>query len=260
MVQGSQRISDDVMAWNGFECKWLECGTTNCKMWMSMIVPDEVDIEHESVIGELKKEVGELRVQSINKDKEVADVKTKEEHSWVNVAKKMKSHNVFERLEKVESDMIVKKSVTRKEVKSTNDEENRKKIILIFNLKNKTGKSDVECVMDVFGKMAAGHSCDDVVDVVRLIQKENDPIIRPIIVECRSEYDKWTVMRMKAKLRECEEYRSVFLEMDLSRAERERGKEGKSNEAERRENIERGAIGVISMATEKRSIAVVCEM
>ena len=44
-------------------------------------------------IGELKKEVGELRVQSINKDKEVAEVKTKEEDSWAIVAKKMKSHN-----------------------------------------------------------------------------------------------------------------------------------------------------------------------
>ena len=31
-------------------------------------------------IGELKKEVGELRVQSINKDNEVAEVKTKEEY------------------------------------------------------------------------------------------------------------------------------------------------------------------------------------
>ena len=166
-------------------------------------------------IGELKKEIGELRVQSINKDKEVAEVKTKEEDSWAIVAKKMKSHNVFERLEKVESDMIVKKSVIRKEVKSTNEEETRKKRIMIFNLK------DVECVKDVFGKMGAGQSCDDVVDVVRLRQKENGPIIRPIIVEFRSEYDKWTVMRMKAKLRECEEYRSVFLEMDLSREERE---------------------------------------
>ena len=95
------------MAWNGFECKWLECGTTNCKMWMSLMVPDEVDMEHEVVkcgmyivkkmnVG--RKEVGELRVQSINKDKEVADVTTKEEHSWAIVAKKMKSHNVFERL------------------------------------------------------------------------------------------------------------------------------------------------------------------
>ena len=90
---------------------------------------------------------------------------------------------------------------------------------MIFNLKNKTGKSDVEYVKDVFGKMGAGQGCD-VVDVVRLRQKENGPIIRPIIVEFRSEYDKWTMMRMKAKPIECEEYRS-FLEMDLSRQERE---------------------------------------
>ena len=129
-------------------------------------------------IGELTKEVGELRVQIINKEKEVADVKTKEERSWAIVAKKMKSHNVFERLEKVESDMIVKKSVIRKEVKSTNEEESRKKIIMIFNLKNKTGKSDVECVKDVFGKKGAGQSCDDVVDIVRLRPKENGHIIR----------------------------------------------------------------------------------
>ena len=133
-----------------------------------MMVPDEVDMEHEAFkcgmcivkemnvmkgekdllkeIGELKKEVGEFRVHTITKDKEVDDVKAKEENSWAIVAKKMKSQNVFERLEKVESDVIVKKSVIRKEVKSTNEEETRKKIIMIFNLKNKTGKSDVECV------------------------------------------------------------------------------------------------------------------
>ena len=33
-----------------------------------------------------------LWVQSINKDKEVAEVKTKEEDSWAIVAKKMKRH------------------------------------------------------------------------------------------------------------------------------------------------------------------------
>ena len=94
-----ERSTEDGVAWNGFECKWLECGTTNCKMWMSMMVSDEVDMEHEVVkcgmcivkemnvvkgekellrkevgewrkeVGELKKEVGELRAQSINKDK-----------------------------------------------------------------------------------------------------------------------------------------------------------------------------------------------
>ena len=49
-------------------------------------------------------------------------------------------HNVFVRLEKVESDIIVEKSVFRKEEKSTNEEDTRKKIIIIFNLKNKAGK------------------------------------------------------------------------------------------------------------------------
>ena len=53
--------------------------------------------------------------------------------------------------------------------------------------------------------------------VVQLIQREAGPITKSIIVELRSEYEKWTVM--KAKLRECEEYISV-LEMDLSREER----------------------------------------
>ena len=73
-------------------------------------------------IGELKKEVGELRVQTITKDKDVDDVKANVEHSWSIVAKKMKSHSVFERLEKVESDMIIEKSVIMKMVKSTNEE------------------------------------------------------------------------------------------------------------------------------------------
>ena len=70
------------MAWNGFECMWLECGTTNCKMWMSMMVPDEVDMGHDVVkcgmcivkqmdVGKgdnelLKQEVGELRKEVEN--------------------------------------------------------------------------------------------------------------------------------------------------------------------------------------------------
>ena len=65
-------------------------------------------------------------------------------------------------------------------------------------------------------------------------------------------------MRIKAKLRECEEYRSFFFRDGYVKG-RERGKECKSNEAERRENTERDAIEVNGMATGKRSIAVVWE-
>ena len=66
-------------------------GVWHCKMWMSMMAPDEVDMAHKVVkygmciVKEmnvvkrendlLRKEVGELRLQSINKDKEVTEVK-----------------------------------------------------------------------------------------------------------------------------------------------------------------------------------------
>ena len=72
-----EKSTEDGVVWNGFECKWLECSTTNCKMWMLMMVPDEVGMEHEvvkcgmyivkdmNVVKEekklLRKEVGELR-------------------------------------------------------------------------------------------------------------------------------------------------------------------------------------------------------
>ena len=44
-----ERSTEDGVGWNCFECKWLECGTTSCRMWMSMMVPGEVDMEHEVV-------------------------------------------------------------------------------------------------------------------------------------------------------------------------------------------------------------------
>ena len=118
--------------------------------------------------------------------------------------------------------------------------------------REKGGKSDVGCVKDVFGKMGAGHSCDDIVDVVRLRQKENGPIIRPIIGEFRNEYDKQTMIRMKTKLRKYDEFKNVFRDGYVEG--RERDKESKNTEAERRENAERE---VHNMVTEKRSLTVV---
>ena len=41
-------------------------------------------------------------------------------------------------------------------------------------------------------------------------------------MEFRSEYDKWAVLRIKAKLRECEEYISVFRDVSVEGRERER--------------------------------------
>ena len=51
---------------------------------------------------------------------------------------------------------------------------------------------------------------EEIVDVVRMRKNDEGGSIRPIIVEFRTEYDKWTVLRNKSDLREMNEYRSVF--------------------------------------------------
>ena len=48
---------------------------------------------------------------------------------------------------------------------------------------------------------------------------------RPIIVEFKSQYDKWTVLRNKSDLREMNVYKKFFLEQDVSREEREKRRE-----------------------------------
>ena len=79
---------------------------------------------------------------------------------------KLKSHHVIKRLEIVESGMIVKKCEIRNEEKCTTEKETRKRRIMIFNLKKKKIKSDVDCEKDVFETMGARQSCNEVVDVV----------------------------------------------------------------------------------------------
>ena len=82
----AEKSTEDRIAWTGFECKWLECVNLNCKIWMSMMVPYRVDMEHEVLkcgrctvkyMNELMieneklgKEVDEMRLMNNNKEKE----------------------------------------------------------------------------------------------------------------------------------------------------------------------------------------------
>ena len=126
-----------------------------------------------------------MEAQTVNEEKEqIESNKRREEESWATVVRKLKSQHVIERLEKVESEMIVKKCEIRKGIKRTTEEETRKRI-MIFNLKKKTGKSDVECVKDVFDTMGGRQSRDGLVG-----QREDGPNKRLLIVEFITEYDK----------------------------------------------------------------------
>ena len=82
--------------------------------------------------------------------------------------------------------------------------------MIVFNLKEKKEKNDRDRVIEMIGDMGVRVREEEIVDVVRMRKKDEGGPIRPIIVEFRTEYDKWTVLRNKSNLWEMNEYRSVF--------------------------------------------------
>ena len=97
--------------------------------------------------------------------------------------------------------------------------------------------------MDMIGDMGVRVRVEDVVDVVRMRKKEGVGLARPIVVEFKSEYDKWTVLRNKSDLWEMNVYNKFFKEQDVSREEREKRRERvqeRKTELEKRgTNVER---------------------
>ena len=58
-------------------------------------------------------------------------------------------------------------------------------------------------------------------DVVRMrATGDNVERVRPVTVTFKAEYDKWQFLKNKSDLKEMDKFRSVFLEIDMSREER----------------------------------------
>ena len=51
---------------------------------------------------------------------------------------------------------------------------------------------------------------EDAADIIRMRKKDRDEAMTPVIIEFKSEYDKWVVLSNKFDLREKEEYKSFF--------------------------------------------------
>ena len=64
--------------------------------------------------------------------------------------------------------------------------------------------------MDMIRDIGVRVGEEEVVDVVSMRKKEGVGLARPIIVEFKSEYDKWTVLRNKADLWEINVYKKFF--------------------------------------------------
>ena len=131
--------------------------------------------------------------------------------TWANIAKRLTNDKTIEKLERVEEGVIMKKNEIKKEVEKSNYETRRKKRMIVFNLKEKREKNDRERkrVIKMIGDMGVRVREEEIVDAVRMRKKDEGGPIRPIIVEFRTEYDKWTVLTNKSDLREMNEYKSV---------------------------------------------------
>ena len=176
----------------------------------------------------LKREIEDLKtkkacMKSLDEERKEAGVYEGRESlkTWANIAKRLTNEKTIEKLERVEEGVIMKKSEIRKEVEESNYETRRKKRMIVFNLKEKKENNDRDRVIEMICDMGVRVREEEIVDVVRMRKKDEGGSIRQIIVEFRTEYDKWTVLRNKSDLREMNDYRSVFLEQDVSREERE---------------------------------------
>ena len=76
----------------------------------------------------------------------------------------------------------------------------------MFNLKQSDVTNDKVVDMVMFERMGVKICSEDVLDIIRMRKKECDETVKPVIVEFKSEYDKWTVLRNKADLRGIEGY------------------------------------------------------
>ena len=81
----------------------------------------------------------------------------------------------------------------------------------MFNPNKKRKKYHREQVVEMIGDMGVRVREEEIVDGVRMRNKDEGGVIRPITVEFRADCDKWTVLRNKADSREMNEYRNVFL-------------------------------------------------
>ena len=218
--------NDGKDGWAGFKNEWLECENEECKVWMSMrvtdgwkggesrfkcglcVMKDVVEVKNEN--EKLKRQMKQMRNEDDKRKEAGVYDKNENVNTWATIAKRLTNEKTIEKLERVEESMMINKNDVRKQVEERNYEARRKKRIIVFNMQEKEEKTDREQVLDIIGDMGVRVREEVVVDVVRMRKKEGVRLARPIIVDFKSEYDKWTVLMNKSDLREMNVYR-IFL-------------------------------------------------
>ena len=210
--------------WKGGEGR-LKCGLC--------VMKDVVEVRNEN----LKRQIEQMKNEDYKRKEVGVYEKNENVNTWATIAKRLTNEKTIEKLERVEESMMMNKNGVRKQVEESNYEARRKKRIIVFNMQEKEDKTDREQVLDMIGDMGVRVREEDVVDVVRMRKKEGVGLARPIIVEFKSEYDKWTVLRNKSDSREMNVYKKFFRAGCVERGTGEAS--GKSSGTESRMGVER---------------------
>ena len=179
--------------------------------------------------NELKKELEdfkkaeERKVEKLTGDVKVFVDKKDEVNNWATVARRLTKDNMLDRVDTVFAIMDDLQREVRKQVKVANVDDLRSRKAIVFDMKESKEESDKEQVNEIIEILGKNVKSENVSDVIRMrpTGEATTNRVRPVIVEFKSEYDKWQFLRNKKDLKESDKYKRVFLEIDMSKEERE---------------------------------------
>ena len=176
--------------WDGFKKEWLECDNEECKVWVSIKVPDG----WKGGEGMFKcvfcamKDVVEFRNENEKSKRQMEQMKNEDDirkEAGVNekneniktlaiITKRLPNEKTIEKLKRVEESMLMNKSDVRKQVEKSNHEVRWNMRIIVFNMQDKEVKTDREQVIYMIGDMGVRVRDEEVVYVVRRREKEGE--------------------------------------------------------------------------------------
>ena len=183
--------------------------------------------------NELKKELEEFKlaeeqkVEKLTGDVKVFVDKKDEVNNWATVARRLTKDNMLDRVDTVFARMDGLQREVWKQVKVANVDDLRSRRAIVFGMKESKEESDKEQVNEIIEILGRNVKSENVSDVIRMrpTGEATANQVRPVIVEFKSEYDKWQFLRNKKDLKESDKYKRGFLDIDMSKEEREIRKE-----------------------------------
>lgn len=237
--KGDRNLSGE---WKGFKETWIGCDGKGCNVWQQVRMKEEVKVAKMGeffcgVCAGVRMEKMEVKLKRLEQEKTELENKMmietrqqlrqqEEDRKSYKEALIRTQRGMEEGIEKAKREVNEERTTlmkdVRTEVKRSVEEETRKKRVMMFGLKE-NGKNVEERVDEVLRTLAvASRPCK--VNKFKGKESVREGWIAPVMVEFRSEDERNEVLSRKSMLKDYDEMKQVFLEMDLSVQEREEKK------------------------------------